>query len=209
MIEFPQIICIYCIECSTEKGRKRYIGQTTNLYSRFLIHTQSLKRNSHTNYLLQDDYNKYGENKFLFYVLEHCSPNALDSRERHWIKFLNTFHDREKGYNLDCGGIGGGYDKEYFKRKRDVFEYFQREEKKNVLDLINQYKSKKFLGTDIQEFKDKLFNCIKTIKETNYRHMGIRAVNGLLKEMDVEYSVYSGTISIKNKNNTYWIIEND
>ena len=47
--------------------------------------------------------NEYGINNFSFEVIEECSREVLDERERHWINELNTLEPY--GYNICNGGV--------------------------------------------------------------------------------------------------------
>ena len=40
---------------------------------------------------------------FNFIILEECSSNLLDEKEKYWIEFYDTTNP-EKGYNLTTGG---------------------------------------------------------------------------------------------------------
>ena len=63
--------CIYIIKCI--KNGKVYIGSTNNFKRRLSEHKSCLKLNKHSNKFLQDDYNKYGINCFIFKKLCYCS----------------------------------------------------------------------------------------------------------------------------------------
>lgn len=87
---------IYKIECL--QNNKVYIGQSHNIYVRWLVHKSKLKTNSHSNFLLQQDYNKYGENNFKFSILEIADNNLIDL-ETKWIDFFGGI-DNETTYNF-------------------------------------------------------------------------------------------------------------
>jgi len=78
---------IYCIE-NLNNG-KRYVGSSNNLKKRKKSHFYELKRGNHGNLKLQRSYNKHGEEKFTFYILEEVE-NELDliSREQFYIDNL-------------------------------------------------------------------------------------------------------------------------
>lgn len=100
-----EVICgIYKIENTT--NGKIYIGQSRDINDRWNYHIRSLKNNTHHNYHLQKAWNKYGEESFLFAVVERCEEFDLSNREMHYIsKFKTT--NRKYGYNLTFGGEGG------------------------------------------------------------------------------------------------------
>lgn len=64
---------------------KYYIGSAINLANRKRQHFSELSLNKHTNKHLQNAYNLYGENSFLFDVIEFCENDFLIEREQFWI----------------------------------------------------------------------------------------------------------------------------
>lgn len=53
-------------------------------------------QNKHDNDLLQNDYNKYGDNSFEYEIVEKCPEYMLNYYENKYINFYNSI---EKGYN--------------------------------------------------------------------------------------------------------------
>lgn len=62
-----------------------YIGQSGKLRKRLFEHRASLRRGKHDNAYLQRAFNKYGEDAFLFEVIEYCSAKDLTKREQYWL----------------------------------------------------------------------------------------------------------------------------
>lgn len=86
-------------------NHKVYIGQSSNIESRWNQHIHDLTKNIHRNSHLQNSWNKYGENNFAFSVIEECEENLLDERENYWINYYGgcnsckTYNNREAGNN--------------------------------------------------------------------------------------------------------------
>lgn len=52
---------------------------------------------------MQSAWNKYGENSFIFSVLQECNINVLSALE---IKYIEKYDSFNNGYNLTIGGEG-------------------------------------------------------------------------------------------------------
>lgn len=84
------------------KNNKAYIGQSTDIKSRWNNHKIELKNNTHRNSHLQNAFNKYGEEAFEFRILEETFEENLDDAEEYWIDYFDSTNPR-KGYNLREG----------------------------------------------------------------------------------------------------------
>ncbi len=82
---------------------KRYIGQSVDVYKRYRSHVNKLNNNTHRNTYLQNSWNKYGKESFVFNIIEQCDVDDLDELEQFYILHYNTCN-RKCGYNLDSGG---------------------------------------------------------------------------------------------------------
>lgn len=81
-------------------NNKVYVGASKDIYNRLCDHKSALRGNHHHNIHLQSAFNKYGEENFIFDVLEDCDEQFIYSQENYWCKMLDT-HDRNHGYNID------------------------------------------------------------------------------------------------------------
>ena len=88
---------IYLI--TNKKTGHFYVGSSNCIQRRWYEHTSTLNRNVHGNLYLQNAWNKYGSENFLFEVLEQCDESLLAEREAHWIAYYDSLN-RAKGYNL-------------------------------------------------------------------------------------------------------------
>ena len=88
---------IYKIENLSDN--KIYIGSSVNINSRKYKHFWMLRKNIHDNNHLQNSYNKFGEKKFTFTILELCNIEDLIMLENKYINTYKTYNS-EFGYNL-------------------------------------------------------------------------------------------------------------
>jgi group I intron endonuclease len=78
-----------------------YIGQSKDIYTRWLTHTRPYSWNNSKNKeyykLLYQAFRKFGLDKFEFSVCEEVSEDELNEREDFWINYFQTL--TPKGYN--------------------------------------------------------------------------------------------------------------
>ncbi len=81
-------------------NNRHYIGSTKQLMERYRDgHLCPLRKGEHHNIHLQRAFYKYGEEAFIFQVLEVCSVDKLIEREQAWFE-LTGCCDRKIGYNI-------------------------------------------------------------------------------------------------------------
>lgn len=78
---------------------KRYVGSTIKLSHRFYEHRRNLRKGTHFNPILQNAWDKHGENNFVYEIVEECKSQILLEREEFWIKELKSYKE-ECGYNI-------------------------------------------------------------------------------------------------------------
>ena len=81
---------------------KTYIGQSNDIERRFKEH--KYKKDIPVEIAIQ----KYGIENFIFEILEECSIDELDEKEKYYINLYNTY--RGNGYNCNEGGGCSNYE---------------------------------------------------------------------------------------------------
>ncbi len=91
-------MCVYKIE--NKITNDIYVGSAINLTKRKYYHLYDLKNNKHHSIILQNSYNKYGEENFGFSILEEVyEKENLIIREQYHIDTLNP--------KFNCSKIAG------------------------------------------------------------------------------------------------------
>lgn len=81
-----------------KENGKSYIGQSINVKERLNQHRWKHDNTSPIDLSIA----KNGQDKYLFEIIEECPREDLDTRERYWIEFYNTY--KGFGYNCNSGG---------------------------------------------------------------------------------------------------------
>lgn len=108
---------------------KMYVGYTTNFTDRKSQHFTTLENQNHKNKHLQNAFNKYGKESFIFEILEECEYQFLTSQEHYWTTILST-HNRKYGYNQLPTNPNTGVNKGY---KNVISEEGRRKRKENYI----------------------------------------------------------------------------
>lgn len=107
-----EAICgIYLI--TNKINGKKYVGQSTDILYRWSQHISYINKLHHKS-LLKSAFQHYGVDNFNFEIIEICSPEELDDKEKYYINKYNTYYlaKNSNGYNMTLGGNGqNGYGK--------------------------------------------------------------------------------------------------
>lgn len=112
-----------------------YIGQSVHIKRRWQneIRRAFNPGDISYNYPLSSAIRKYGVNNFDFSVIEECSAEELDEKERYYIYQYNSYYN---GYNQTLGGDGSCHGREY---------------KPKIIGVINDLKNTDMFHRDIAE----------------------------------------------------------
>lgn len=131
------------------KTNKVYVGQAVRLLERWGEHLRagqpelySSKNERDSNSYLHRSMNKYGINNFSFKILELCSREQLNEKEKYWIEKYQS-NNNEKGYNLTNGGqdsfaLKGENHSQAKLSQKDVnkIKYLLKENKKDYNEIL-------------------------------------------------------------------------
>jgi group I intron endonuclease len=92
---------IYEIKCLV--SGKFYIGSSKSIHVRWSAHRRHLRKGTHHAPRLQRAWNKHGEERFVFLVLEECASTELLKREQYYLDF------KKPDYNSNPHVIENGF----------------------------------------------------------------------------------------------------
>lgn len=90
-------------------SKKRYIGSSISLNDRKDEHFKNLRNNCHSNEHLQNSYNKHGESKFIFEIIEQADNLNRDELYELEQFYIDSF-SWDSLYNINKNAKGGGSD---------------------------------------------------------------------------------------------------
>lgn len=137
---------IYKITC--RPNNKIYVGSAVNLDVRWKRHKSELKANKHVNPILQNAYNKYGIDKFIFEIIEIVDDTAnLFKREQYYLNQLKPFG--KYGFNIITYAQGGG-NFENHPNKKKIFEKISKSKTEQHLTVSDEHKA--YLSKKLSEY---------------------------------------------------------
>ena len=113
----------YIYKISNDFDNKIYIGKTTrNVATRFEEH---FKKTSGCNSYIDNDMAKKGIEHFSYEIIEECSIDDMNEREKYWISYYHSYIKDplcQGGYNLTPGGDGRSLSDEQLFNIRQLWE---------------------------------------------------------------------------------------
>lgn len=182
----------YIYKITNITNGKMYVGQTIDPEKRWWKHKSEARNvnNRPKKHHLYYSMNKYGEENFIFEIIEKCNQDMLDDREKHWIHALNTLEPN--GYNIRIGGS-------------------------NLIGEDNPFYGKHHTDETKQKISDKNKNRIMSEEELEIRRKWLKELNATrigthlsdetknkIKQTNIERGVYEAS-SERMKNNDVWL----
>lgn len=171
-----------------------YIGSAKNLKRRLIEgHKNSLNKDLHAhNEPLQFSWNKYGENSFIFWLLESCEPLERKDLEQEYLDTYRPFVDEFGGFNI-CHSANGAFDRSPESIQK-VVDFHSKEYK-----FLSPW-GEIFEGKNVSEFcrQNGLVACqmIDVLNSRSLSHKGWTVVSGKKK-----INKYIGVNYVKINNN--------
>lgn len=138
---------------------KKYIGEAVSIYKRWWSHRMNLRFNRHSNQYLQNAWNKYGKDNFIFHIVEVLKDSTKQSRlerEKYWTNYYNT-ENQNFGYNFANVHSEDSLNKKKAKveRKQRIYKkiYQLSKEDNSVIKIWNRVKD----VCDFLDIKEKSF----------------------------------------------------
>lgn len=122
-------------------NNKIYIGSTKNFIIRKRSHFNNLRENKHKNNHLQNSFNKYGEQNFVFEIIEIIENiEELIGKEQEWINKTECYNE-SKGFNIRkiANSNEGLKHSEEYKLNKSILYKGRKTSKKTKEKHRNQY----------------------------------------------------------------------
>lgn len=129
-------------------NNKIYIGQSRSIEDRFTGHLYEAKHQPRSR--IDSAIKKYGISNFSIEIIEECSEEELDDKEKFWIAFYDSYNN---GYNDTPGGKScpGENHPRAFLTNEDVYDI--REMYAKGIPFREAYKKYSYTGISQRGFK--------------------------------------------------------
>ena len=147
---------------TAKHNNKIYIGQSIDIYERWKSHWKQVN-NGDSSYI-HNAMRKYGKNGFVFEIIEKCSQDVINEREKYWIEYYDSYNN---GYNLTIGGEGVK-GKVYSEDEKEIMRMksFKANKSKSVLqidtngNIIKEWRSCKEIGKVTNMQSSNIHHCL-------------------------------------------------
>lgn len=116
-------------------NKKSYIGESKSILDRWWIHKNELKKNIHHSHHLQKAWNKYGEDSFIFEIIEQCTTDELYIKQD---EFINRHKSDNRKYGYNILKAGNKWSHEHLVRMKSIFNNNEKRKKSAILSGIKK-----------------------------------------------------------------------
>jgi len=165
-------------------NHKIYIGSSKDITKRWLGHKNLLNKKKHGNGFLSNAWHKYGEDNFIFSVVEYVESDQLIIKEQHYIDFYKSY-DNKIGYNLvpNAGSNLGWKPSEETKKKMSKSAKKKppvTEETKKKLSVVRKGNKNALGSVKTTEMKEKQSELMKGTNRGEKNGMAITDRNEII-----------------------------
>jgi group I intron endonuclease len=184
---------IYKIECIA--NNKTYVGSAVDLDRRWKRHLNELRTNKHVNVIMQNAFDKYGENTFIFTIIEIVNDiSVLKKFEQFYLDTIKPFG--KYGFNINTIATGGN-DFSNHPNKEEIFKKISKSKIEKHVIVSDEHRA---------HLSKKLSEYFKThsvhSKGKTYEEMyGVEKANEMKRKIseDTKKRCVDGNGSFKNK----------
>lgn len=156
-------------------GGKVYVGQSKNIFARWSKHIREAFQEPYDNSILHKAIRKYDISCFQFKILELCSEDELDEKEKFYI---NLYEATKDNYNILDGGGCTSF--------KGVSNHNSKLKDEDVYDIREQYKNLKTWKEVFEQYKNIIsqntFKDVWTGKTWQHIHMDVYNEETKLKQ---------------------------
>lgn len=199
------------------KNGRIYVGSTYMFKKRGPAHRSDLKANRHANTFMQSDFNKCGEDAFIFEVLEVVDGNE-ETRLICEQRYLDQFFDNGKmcynlekkaGYTRRNRGNNQPYNPETDGRSKPKTE----KHKQRMSELMTEVykdpeKRKKSSSLAKQWWNEQCVNITVTNKTTGETILIEKSLRSWCEEQGLSYKAFHLMVNGKTKSSAGWLLFN-
>ena len=171
-------------------NNKFYIGSAVDLKERKYEHFRKLSKNNHCNILLQNSFNKYKKEFFIFDVLELCDKKDLIIKEQFYLDTLNPVFNICKIAGNKLGVKHKEKSKEKLRETLKLKREIEGSRKLTILQIeeIKEMISNNYKLSNIANKYNVSISTISKLKTANNIIPNKNITNRLSKRNNVKYS---------------------
>lgn len=121
---------MYIYKITNKVNQKIYVGKTNDPERRKREHFSKTNLRNEPNKILYRAMEKYSRENFIFEIIEECSEEKWEDREKYWISYFNSLIPN--GYNM----IDGGSEPPHYLGEKSAIAKLKDSEVKEIQQLL-------------------------------------------------------------------------